>query len=117
MLTVKSLASSMYLLSESFLLQSWFFSWRGPILGSVGGFPLPICPEYELPSFYQGTTVRQKRVATRPCSAVQNYITRLKDYIQLIGFMRQLHFRKKGREIHAFGWVFINSIAVDEHGS
>ena len=53
-------------------------------------------------------------------TVVQNYITRLKDCI--VGrvnwlYETELYFGKKGSEIRTFGWVFINPIAVDEHGS
>ena len=52
--------------------------------------------------------------------AVRNYITRLKDCI--VGtinwlYETELYFGKKGSEIRTFGWVFINPIVVDEHGS
>jgi len=49
---------------------------------------------------------------------VQDYITRLKDYI--VGtinwlYETELYFGKKGSEIRTFGWVFITPIAVQEH--
>ena len=58
-------------------------------------------------------------VSNETLTAVQNYITRLKDCI--VGtvnwlYETELYFGKKGSEIRTFGWVFINPIAVDEHG-
>jgi hypothetical protein len=51
-------------------------------------------------------------------AAVQDYITRLKDY--MVGtvnwlYETELYFGKKGNEIRTFGWVFINPVTVEEH--
>jgi hypothetical protein len=59
-------------------------------------------------------------VSNETLIAVQDYITRLKDC--MVGtvnwlYETELYFGKKGSEIRTFGWVFINPIAVDEHGS
>ena len=56
-------------------------------------------------------------VSNETLTMVQDYITRLKDYI--VGtvnwlYETELYFGKKGSEIRTFGWVFINPITVDE---
>ena len=58
-------------------------------------------------------------VSNKTLTAVQDYITRLKDCI--VGTVNwlyepELYFGKKESEISKFRWVFINAIAADEHG-
>ena len=100
-----------------------FCSLEGSLLESVGpkgAIGLPILSwlwtSLLIPS---GNNSSSETVSNETLTAVQNYITRLKDCI--VGtvnwlYETELYFGKKGSEIRTFGWVFINPIAVDEHG-
>ena len=84
-----------------------------PKKGSIG---LPILSWV----WTSGNNNSSETVSNETLTAVQNYITRLKDCI--VGtvnwlYETELYFGKKGSEIRTFGWVFINPITVDEHGS
>ena len=87
-----------------------------PNKGAIG---LPVLSWVWTSLVPSGNDSSSETVNEETLSAVQNYITRLKDCI--VGtvnwlYETELYFGKKGSEIRTFGWVFINPIVVDEHG-
>ena len=88
-----------------------------PQKGAIG---LPILSWVWTSLVPSGDNSLSETVSNETLTAVRNYITRLKDCI--VGtvnwlYETELYFGKKGSEIRTFGWVFINPITVDEHGS
>jgi len=69
-------------------------------------------------TLFAPTNIYTGTFSNETLTIVQDYITRLKDYIAgTINWLyeTELYFGKKGSEIRTFGWVFINPITVQEH--